>query len=315
MLEVEDWTQPSHNKRRGSSRKVSIEKEAIKESILGSSPPALPPGPPEAEVEESFLVTHPPNSHLFPVRARANSSPTVRPSSLSRLLAQAAPEAQLEPVPQSPIRTPSPTTTTSPPPPPLPSPHSPHTGSAPHHVPGVPSPLRPGSRASRMSNTSRFSVNRLPALGNAVSGSTMAKAAPTIALSDQPLASSPSSGEGNPFGLPSTPSPDGSMSDGMANILNPRQRATSYHIPRTSPLGAGSSVQSKLPQPARPTLTATGTLASLASSWGVSFSRKKKAELDFDNLAATPESPTDPRRSSDDHTTPDPSASELLKRF
>ncbi|KAF9467733.1 hypothetical protein BDZ94DRAFT_1155481 [Collybia nuda] len=308
MLEVEDWTQPSHNKRRVSSRKVSIEKEVTQESILGSSPPALPPGPPEAEVEESFLVTHPPNSHLFPVRARANSSPTVRPSSLSRLLAQAAPETQLEPVPQTPIKEPSPTA----PPLPLPPP-SPQTGSVPHHLPGVPSPLRPGSRASRMSTTSRFSVNRLPALGNTVSGSPMTKAAPTIALSETPLASSPSSGEGNPFGLPSTPSPDGSISDGMANILNPRQRATSYHVPRTSPLAASSSTQSKLPRPARPTLTATGTLASLASSWG--FSRKKRIELDSDSLTVTPETPTDPRRSSDDQANSDPSASELLKRF
>jgi autophagy-related protein 11 len=104
----------------------------------------------------------------------------------------------------------------------------------------------------------------------------------------------------------------------MANVLNIRKtrlRTTSYHIPRTSPLAANASAQNKLPQPARPTLTATGTLASLASSWGVSFSRRKKPELDSDSLTATPESPTDPRGSSDDHVNADTSASELLKRF
>ncbi|RDB29904.1 Autophagy-related protein 11 [Hypsizygus marmoreus] len=330
MLEVEDWTQPSHNKRRVSSRKVSIEKEPRGESsILGgmssSPPPALPPGPPEAEVEESFLVTHPPNSALFPIRARANSSPTARPSSLSRLLAQATPETQLDPVPQSqspspplpplPIRSPSPMTS------PAPAQFSPSQpmGSALHNHPGVPSPLRPGSRASRMSSASRFSLNRLPTLGNAVAGSSMAKAAPTTALSEQPVpmvSSSPSSGEGNPFGLPSTPSPDGSISDGLANALMSRRRTTSYHIPKTSPLAASSSAQSKSGQAARPSLTATGTLASLASSWGVSFSRRKRADMEnHESLPPTVESPIEARGTADDYPTTDSSASELLKRF
>lgn len=309
MLEVEDWTQPSHTKRRVSSRKVSNDKEA-KDSILGISPPALPPGPPEAEVEESFLVTHPPNSALFPVRARANSSPTARPSSLSRLLAQATPETQLDPVPQSPIRTPSPTTS---PPPPSPSNH---TGSAPQHLPGVPSPLRPGSRASRMSSASRFSVNRLPALANATAGSHVSKAAPTTALSEQPLmSSSPPSGESNPFGL--TPSPDGSISDGMANVIingHGRRRTTSYHLPKTSPLAASSSAQSRMAQAARPSLTATSTLANLANSWGVSFSRKKRMEQDPDNLSPTVESPTELAQP-DDHANTDTLAKDLLRRF
>lgn len=314
MLEVEDWTQPSHNKRKGSSRKVSVEpKEEEKEFIHGSSPPppALPPGPPEAEVEDSFQVTHPPNSHLFPVRTRANSSPTARPSSLSRLLAQATPETLLHPDQKSPIRTPSPTT--SPPPPPSPS-H--HTGSIPHHAPVAYSPLRPGSRASRLSITSKFSVGRVPALAGGASGSPIAKAAPTTALSEQPLASSPSSGDANPFGLPSTPSPDGSISDGMANVILSRRRTTSYHIPKTSPLAASSSSQSTTNQAVRPTVTASSTLANLANSWGMPFSRRKRVELGttsndipvkpVSSINATPDN---------NHTEAEASASELLKRF
>ncbi|KAG6830913.1 hypothetical protein H0H87_006836 [Tephrocybe sp. NHM501043] len=271
MLEVEDWTQPSHNKRRVSSRKVSSDKEA-RDTAVSSSPPTLPPGPPETEVEESFLVTHPPNSALFPVRTRANSSPTARPSSLSRLLAQATPESHLDPVPQSPIRTPSPTTS-----PPLPSP-SHHTGSIPQHIPNTASPLRPGSRASRLSTTSRFS-SRLPALGAA--GASSSKAAPTIALTEQPvLSASPASGslDGNPFGLTATPSPDGSISEVTANTVLSRRRTTSYQIPKASPLAASSSsAQGRVSQAARTSLTATNTLANLASSWGVAFSRKRKA--------------------------------------
>ncbi|KAG6916954.1 hypothetical protein DXG01_004503 [Tephrocybe rancida] len=309
MLEVEDWTQPSHNKRRVSSRKVSGDKER-QDIILSSSPPALPPGPPETEVEDSFLVTHPPNSALFPVRTRANSSPTARPSSLSRLLAQATPESQLDPVPQSPIRTPSPTTS-----PPLPPP-SPHVGSTPQHLPNNPSPLRPGSRASRLSTTSRFS-SRLPALGNA--GASSSKAAPTIALSEQPVISaSPTSGslDGNPFGLRSTPSPDGSISDGMANTLLGRRRTTSYHIPKTSPLAATSSpAQGRVNQAARTSLTATTTLANLASSWG--FSRRRTADVEAGNVPPAIEAPSEIRAAPELATTPEASASasSVLRKF
>lgn len=316
MLEVEDWTQPSHqNKRRLSSRKVSSDMES-KVSPLASSTPALPPGPPEAEVEDTFLVTHPPNSHLFPVRTRANSSPTARPSSLSRLLAQAPTETQLDTIPASRTRTPSPTT--SPPPPPSPSQH---TGSAPHHAPGVPSPLRPGSRASRNSNMSRFSVGRIPPIGTMVSGSPgAAKAAPTTALVDQSLMASPSSsGEDYYFGgRPSTPSPNDSISDGMTNILKSRRRTSSYHVPRASPLttsepSTSSTITPATAAPSRPAMpNSSSTLANLASSWGVSFGRKKKAELEIAKLGTTLESPSPSGTS--EHST-DPSASELLKRF
>ncbi|KAJ7119956.1 putative peripheral membrane protein [Mycena crocata] len=317
MLEVEDWTQPSQqNKRRLSSRKVSKDHS---QSPLADSTPTLPSGPPEAEVEDTFLTTHPPNLHLFPVRPRTGSSPPLRPSSLSRLLAQASPDSQLETIP-SPDRAPSPPPI-SPPPPVSPS-H--HTGSIPQHVPVLSSALRPGSRASRISTTSRFSVGRIPALGSASSGSPGAKAPPTTALAEQLiLSSSPSSGEGNPFGSPSTPSPDESMSEGVSNVLrHSRRRTSSYHVPRTSPLAPASisestaSTSTATAGPLRTSSTATNTLANLASSWGVSFGRKKKAEA---AAMLTSTSETDP--GSEEHrieqTTQETSASasELLKRF
>lgn len=310
MLEVEDWTQqPSHNKRRISSRKVSHDNDATMKdrdpaSTPPSSPPAIPPGPPDAEAEDSFLVTHPPNSHLFPVRTRANSSPAVRPSSLSRLLAQAsAQEPLLGNVPQSEARSPTPTisppTTSQPPPSPIPQ------------QPVIPSPLRPASRASRYSSTSKFSVGRLPALGSMVSGSPSAtKAAPTTALTGSPLvALDVSSQEGNPFGSPVTPSPEESISDGTTNLIS-RRRTTSYHIPRTSPLAATASSQVTA---ARQALTATGTLANLASSWGVPFGKRKQSEIG--NLTPTIEASVTEARGSSERPTTDASARELLRRF
>ncbi|KAJ7635889.1 hypothetical protein B0H17DRAFT_1164119 [Mycena rosella] len=290
MLEVEDWTQPSQqNKRKVSSRKVS--KEQPPSPLVDSTSTLPPPGPPEAEVEDTFLTTHSPNLHLFPVRSRTSSSPPVRPSSLSRLLAQASPETQLDPIPD---KAPSPSPPTSPPPPASPV-H--YTGSAPQHVPILSSPLRPASRASRISTTSRFSVGRIPALGSASSGSPGAgaghKAPPTTALAEQlVLSSSPatSAEASNPFRSPSTPSPDESMSEGVASVLrHSRRRTSSYHVPRTSPLAPSSVSESTSTTTstatARPTVTASNTLANLASSWGVSFGRKKKAEIS--TLAST----------------------------
>ncbi|KAJ7923394.1 putative peripheral membrane protein [Mycena leptocephala] len=316
MLEVEDWTQPSQqNKRRVSSRKVS--KEQPQSSLIDTTP-ALPSGPPEADVEDSFLTTHSPNLHLFPVRSRSTSSPPVRPSSLSRLLAQAPPDSQLEPIP-SPNKTPSPPT--SPPPPASPASPSHHTGSIPHHAPALSSPLRPGSRASRISTTSRFSVGRIPPLGSASSGSSGTKAPPTTALAEQLiLSSSPSSAEANPFRSPTTPSPDDSMSEGVSNVLrHSRRRTSSYHVPRASPLAPTSisestSTSTATAGPTRPTITASNTLANLASSWGVSFGRKKKAEITTATLSSTAEM----EPSLDDHRlerSQETSASELLKRF
>ncbi|KAH6906807.1 hypothetical protein BKA70DRAFT_398740 [Coprinopsis sp. MPI-PUGE-AT-0042] len=91
MLEVEDWTQPSQNKRRVSSRKVTaMEKDHndISPSALGmlrTSPP-MPTNALPVEVEDKFHL-----SNAYPARGRSNSSPAARPSSLSRLLAQASP--------------------------------------------------------------------------------------------------------------------------------------------------------------------------------------------------------------------------------
>lgn len=307
MLEVEDWTQPAqHSKRKVSGRKPSNDREP-KEFPLANSPPILPPGPSQTEVEDSFRVSRP--SHLFPTRSRSNSSPTARPSSLSRLLAQAPVESPAEIIPQPKSKTPSPTT--SPPPPPSPS-H--HTGSAPR----LASPLRPGSRSSKISTSSRFSVGRIPPTTGGV------KAAATIALSEQPLSSSPLSEGSNAYNSAATPSPDGSILDGMTNIIHSnRRRTTSYHISRT-PLAATSSTSSNtgtyvtanMGEPVRPgpttTTSASSALANLANSWGVAFGRRKKTEL-ADPVAAVVESSAD--ASHRDSSTVEPSASDLLKRF
>ena len=61
MLEVEDWTQPSPNKRRGISKKGASEKSdsGTREANFqpSSSPsPLVAPGPPDDEIE---LFSHP----------------------------------------------------------------------------------------------------------------------------------------------------------------------------------------------------------------------------------------------------------------
>ncbi|KAL0959683.1 hypothetical protein HGRIS_011381 [Hohenbuehelia grisea] len=325
MLEVEDWTQQSQqNKRKVSSRRQSNDRDA-QETPIASSPPEIPPVPHQTEVEDTFRVTRSPNSHLFPTRTRTNSSPTAGPSSLSRLLAQAPPDSTpLDPIPPSPSRsqTPSPIpvqepTASSPPPPPSSPSH--HTGSAPQHVPTMPSPLRPGSRSSRLSTTSKLSSARLP-LGHASTGSiSIIKAAPTTALTEQPIASSPSSGDIEPFRSPVTPSPDGSASEGMSNFLN-RRRTTSFNVASTS---SSPTVTAKNAAPGvvggagpRSSLTASGTLASLASSWGVAFGRRKRDSL----VAADSSRPSTSHgrsqsQSGDRERPPLDSARELLKRF
>ncbi|KAF9500734.1 putative peripheral membrane protein [Pleurotus eryngii] len=322
MLEVEDWTQPSsQNKRKSSSKRPSGDRDKEPTEALpltaGTSPPDIVPGPPQAEVEDTFRVTRPPTSHLFPSRARSNSSPSAGPSSLSRLLAQAdAQSSRLEAIPPSRSQTPSPidkaVNASSPRAlPQLPSPPSQATGSASSNVPAIPSPLRPGSRASRLSSASRFSVGRVPPLvmgSSSASPAVAAKAAATTALSEPPIASSPSPGEGNPFGRPSTPSPDGSASEGMSNFIN-RRRTTSYHVPAPSVAShsAGSGVS------VRPSLTATGTLASLASNWGVSFGRRKATEFNGSHVKNGSERVTPNQPSGGDSTAE--SATNALKRL
>ena len=102
MLEVEDWTQPSPNKRRGISKKGASEKSdsGTREANFqpSSSPlPLVAPGPPDDEIEDVRAVQSP-NSRYFPVRTRANSSPSSRLSLLSRLLAQAPTTADSQPL-------------------------------------------------------------------------------------------------------------------------------------------------------------------------------------------------------------------------
>lgn len=314
MLEVEDWTQPSHSKRRTSSRKTTGDNElsdGFQTSYSKISPSALPPpGPPETGVEDTFLLAHPPKSHLFLARARASSSPPTRPSSLSRLLAQASasPDGMSEnlpppdPIPEVKSRTPS----LSPPPPPSPTNNTGSASQSHNNVPSVPSPLRPGSRASRLSTTSRFSVGRIPVLANVTTS--QSKASATTALTEQAVASSASSNDGSPFESPVTPSPEQSLPE----VAGHRRGTSSYHNPRPSPLASSSSQSTVVPS--KPASTASDTLATLANSWGMPFGRKKKSELG--NLAPAVEFPADDARGNTQrHTTHNISAHDLLKRL
>ncbi|RPD75615.1 hypothetical protein L226DRAFT_560124 [Lentinus tigrinus ALCF2SS1-7] len=360
MLEVEDWTQPSYpSKRRESSKKIQTVEpplEPAAQLLPATETGTIPTGPPEPEVEESFSATRPPTSHLFP-RARAASSPTAGPSSLSRLLAQAGPSevpassslglvsadggndisrarAASPPKDDSPraSRSVSPTaplpplalapsppqshsqSPPSPKPRPIPGPST-VSGSQPvnvnSHVPPLPSPLRPGSRASRGSTSSRFPAARIP-FGGVPSAAT-AKAMPTTALSEpaiSTLSTTPSSatgsgsgsgssdtvaiGMGMPGALSSSniPSPEGSPTMGVASLLaqSHRRRTTSYHLPNARNSTVGLPAPTASASPSSPLATGTGAgagigatassrLASLASSWGVSFGRRKRAEL------------------------------------
>jgi len=344
MLEVEDWTQPSQNKRRASSRKASIDKarDAVSAIAPINIPPSLPSviasGPPETEVEEAFRVTRSPNSQFFPVRARSSSSPGARPSSLSRLLAQ-APENQIDSLTKQGMSQCHDTMSYetshdasssrgAPSFPPqgsyLPvhiSPSHPSPPSLPPIIPSVPkifstqvSPLRPGSRASRLSTTSKFS-GRIPALGNSLPGGS--KAPPTTALTDQTLLSSSPSNDDNPFGLPVTPPREESVSDGV-NIFLKRRRTTSYHVPRPSPLALNNPLQiSQIPARSGSTATATNTLASLASNWGMPFGRRKM--LSINSLSPTIESPPQEGLAREETATErgkrDLSARDLLRRL
>ncbi|TFK84892.1 hypothetical protein K466DRAFT_588523 [Polyporus arcularius HHB13444] len=179
------------------------------------------------------------------------------------------------------------------------------------HAPSLPSPLRPVSRASRGSTSSRFSTARIP-FGGVPSAAT-AKAMPTTAISEQAistLSTTPTSGTGSgsgsgsgssdtvAVGMPgalsnsSIPSPEGSPTMGMSHLLSQthRRRTTSYHLPTARSSTVGLSTPTTSASASSPLATGTGAgagigatassrLASLASSWGVSFGRKKGKEL------------------------------------
>lgn len=306
ILEVEDWTQNGQlNKRKGNPRKVSTLSDpgtAPRRPSAVVDQSTIPPGPPRSEVEDSFSVTQPPTSHLFPSRPRANSTPSAGPSSLSQLLAQAPsemPEGAVEIVPPS---------------------GDAQRGDGPCHYenasalsppsliqqaaqngPHAPTPLRPGSRASRGSTSSRFSAVRLPTLAAASSSPSTVKAVATTALTEHPLQSSITTSRETSSAGP--PSPVGSLTEGMANILS-RRRTTSHHISRSSPLGPRI--------PTTPSQTATTALVSLASNWA--FGKKKKVDPVAEPVSEGSASRATVHDKGKSRST-EVSASDLLRRF
>lgn len=281
LLQVEDWTHTTTAAaRRRASAPHKVSTEPVEGSTVPLSPPAeLTPTLPQNEVEEAFEVTRAPNSHLFPVvRSRSNSSPSAGPSSLSRLLAQAGPTSEhqapepIPPSPDAPVRTHSPIAMTPP---------SAAAPSPPSHPPrpNLPSPLRPGSRASRLStSSSRFSAGRLPTFGSASSGTSVAaavKAAPTTALSGRPTSPAAVDGQVQTGTTNSTPSPAESTSGGLSNISLQRRRTASYHVQPRSPLSTTATTTSVATMNRPPSGSAFASLA----SWGSAFGRKKRPEM------------------------------------
>ncbi len=341
MLQVEDWTQTPPGGVKGSVRRKSRASETGSSAIpapltspgafLRSSPETAsflrtPPeggsflrGPPEAsflrpppeaaeimppDVEDTFPP--PPDEGKTMGVGRVSGSPRGRPSSLSRLLAQADEESDRDreasaagkksdedeqpasqssvprtdfsvprtgssiPRTASPIqrrpsplqRPPSPVSSV----PKSPSPLSPskhvfptQLSSSPQQIPGslssssnvhsphqpsLSSPLRPGSRASKTSSASKFSLvgGKLPIVG-APGGAGKAAATTATTTTVDEL---------------ETPSPNDSISEGLNEV---RRRAMHERSATTSSTDG----------------TARGTLASLASSWGVAFGRRRSA--------------------------------------
>ncbi|PIL23373.1 hypothetical protein GSI_14684 [Ganoderma sinense ZZ0214-1] len=192
---------------------------------------------------------------------------------------------------QSPVPPPSPTRHSK-------SPTTPGAGPYPanNHNPSQPSPLRSTSRASRGSSSSRFS-RAIPT-----------KAVPTTAITEQAvstLSTTPSSASGsatsdhtlgvrpipsalsNDVGTSTIPSPEGSPTLGMTSLLNQshRRRTTSYHLPNPRGSTVGLSSPTATAASSSPLAgagigaTASSRLANLASSWGVSFGRRRRSEL------------------------------------
>ncbi|PSR70585.1 hypothetical protein PHLCEN_2v13523 [Hermanssonia centrifuga] len=287
MLEVEDWTQPSHTpKRRTPKKALSMLSHSEPPTTVTTPEPTPGPPDPDPEVEEPF-PSRSPTSHLLSSRARGNSLPSARPSSLSRLLAQAPVETPVE------IETIVPSRAHSPPPPTPSTPHPPPSPVRTTPTPQIgtaPLPLRSGSRASRISSSSRFSAGRIPfgTTGNAKAVATTALAA------EQGVSASPSSvGSFNsPKSGSLSVSPEASPTEGLSNLLpHHRRRTSSYHPTRNSPLIGTVNLPSTSETSATvfngvdgasnsavAGLTARHRLASLASSWGVPFGRKKPSE-------------------------------------
>jgi autophagy-related protein 11 len=94
--------------------------------------------------------------------------------------------------------------------------------------------------------------------------------------------------------LSTSPSPNGSLSEGMSNFLM-RRRTMSYHVPQSSPLVAAGTTAAPLGSGGMG-VTASGTLASLASSFGV-FRKSKKEEVG-DAIVGTTEAGATGERSS-----------------
>ena len=301
MLEVEDWTQQPQtqaSKRRTYTRRMTSPTiEAEPKPVIVEEPLPIPAEP---EVEESFTTPRP-----FPTRSRANSTPSAGPSSLSRLLAQAPNEATLDP-----IMVPTPDKAQPPPEmvidneePEVESPDqqeqqeqllpevvdtvspSPPTITIPFHSsPQQLSPMRPGSRSSKVSITSRMSIKRKP--GGSVTG----KASPTTAITGLPITAGKLPGDLSAARRNGeTPTSEGSPSDGMSNLLKQhhRRRSTSsYSVSRGFPLTGGvttaishaTNVQGSTGNETS-TSGAGSRLASLATSWGVAFGRRRKTAV------------------------------------
>jgi len=296
MLEVEDWTQQPQtqaSKRRTYTRRVtSPTTETEPKPVLIEEPLPIPAEP---EVEESFTTPRP-----FPTRSRANSTPSARPSSLSRLLAQAPIEVTPDPIttrtPDKAQPPPEMVTDNEEPEVELPeqqeqqelrpdvvdavSPSPPSITIPFHSSPQQLSPMRPGSRASKVSITSRMSIGR---------GSVTGKASPTTAITGLPITAGKLPGD-----LPAvrrngeTPTSEGSPSDGMSNLLKQhhRRRSTStYSVSRGFPLTGGTTtaishatnVQGSTDIRNETSTSGAGSrLANLATSWGVAFGRRRK---------------------------------------
>lgn len=143
------------------------------------------------------------------------------------------------------------------------------------------SPMRPGSRSSKVSITSRISIGRKP--GGSVTG----KATPTTAITGPSITASKLSEELSVTQRTGeTPTPEGSPSDGMSNLLKQHhRRRSSYSVSRGFPLTSGTTtaishatnVQGSTDVRNETSIPGAGSrLATLATTLGVTFGRRRK---------------------------------------